>query len=151
MPEYRNPKPTCDVIVEVPDGIVLIERGGEPFGFAIPGGFADEGEPIELCGIREMKEEIGIDVVLTELLYVYSDPRRDPRMHTVATAFIGRPKNAGDKPVAGDDAKGILVVPADKAPPLVFDHSEILRDYLTFKRTGKRPDPMERVQRWSKR
>lgn len=151
MAEYRNPKPTCDVIVELPEGVVLIERANEPRGFAIPGGFADEGEPIEVCGIREMKEEIGIDVVLTDLLYVYSDPRRDPRLHTVATVFIGRPKTAGDKPVAGDDAKAVLVVPAEKAPALVFDHDQILRDYVVFKRTRTRPDPMAHVERWRSR
>src|SRR5689334_17905568 len=98
MAEYRNPKPTTDVIVEVSGGIVLIERKNDPKGWALPGGFVDEGEPVEAAAVREMQEEIGIEVVLTELLSVYSDPRRDKRMHTMSTVFIGRPKNAGDTP-----------------------------------------------------
>lgn len=151
MAEYRNPKPTCDVIVEMPDGIVLIERGNDPLGLAIPGGFVDEGELVEAAAIREMKEEIGIDVVLTDLLYVYSDPRRDRRLHTIATVFIGRPKDAGDRPVAGDDAKSVRIVAADAAPPLVFDHSAIVRDYVVFKATGRRPQPMSFVEAWAKR
>ena len=151
MPEYRNPKPTCDVIVEMPDGIVLIERGNEPFGWAIPGGFVDEGEPVEETAVREMQEEIGIEVVLTDLLYVYSDPRRDPRHHTLTTVFVGRPKTAGDRPVAGDDAKAARVWPAGAPPPLAFDHAQVLADYVTWKREGKRPDPMARLETWRKR
>lgn len=151
MAEYRNPKPTVDVVVEMPDGIVLIERANEPHGFALPGGFVDEGELVEVAAIREMMEEIGIEVVLTELLYVYSDPRRDPRFHTMATVFIGRPKNAGDRPKAGDDAKAVRVVAADAVPAMVFDHGLIVRDYLAFKRTGKRPDPMAYIAANGKR
>ena len=145
MPEYKNPKPTADVIVEVPGGIVLIERRGEPQGFAIPGGFVDEGEPVEAAAIREMKEEIGIDVVLTDLLYVYSDPKRDPRHHTMTTVYVGRPKNPSDTPKAGDDAKSLKIVDAASAPELVFDHTKVLADYIELKKTGKRPDPMKKL------
>lgn len=148
MPEYRNPKPTCDVIVEMPDGVVLIERGGPPLGWALPGGFCDEGEPVEWCAIREMKEEIGIDVVLTGLFYVYSHPRRDPRHHTVTTVFVGRPKSAGDLPRAGDDARAVKVWKPDAPPPLAFDHADVLADYVRWKRTGTLPDPMAKLARW---
>lgn len=148
MAEYRNPKPTADVIVEMPSGIVLIERSDEPHGWAIPGGFVDEGEPVEAAAVREMREEIGIEVTLTELLYVYSDPRRDPRRHTMSSVFIGRPANAGDVPRAGDDAKSLRIFPLDALPPLVFDHGQMMADYRTFKRTGKRPDPMARLAAW---
>jgi 8-oxo-dGTP diphosphatase len=146
MPEYRNPKPTTDVIVEVKGGIVLIERRDEPKGFAIPGGFVNEGEPVELAAIREMKEEIGIDVVLTDLLYVYSDPSRDPRHHTLTTVFVGRPRNRKDVPKAGDDAKALRVVDPAKPPKLAFDHAKILEDYTAWKKgRGKRPDPMKKL------
>ena len=145
MPEYRNPKPTADVIVEVPGGIVLIERNNEPKGFALPGGFIDEWETVEAAAIREMKEEIGIEVVLTDLLYVYSDPKRDPRHHTITMVFIGRPKNAQDSPKAGDDAKSLKIVEAAACPPLVFDHTKVVQDYIAFKKTGARPDPMKKL------
>jgi len=149
--KHRNPKPTVDVIVELPDGILLIERRGEPPGWAIPGGFVDEGEPVEAAAVREMAEELNLDVVLTELLYVYSDPRRDPRYHTQSTVFIGRPKNAEDRPRAGDDAKALKVVSAGAPPPLAFDHARVLADYVRFKATGKRPDPMHELGRWRAR
>jgi 8-oxo-dGTP diphosphatase len=150
--KFKNPKPTVDVIVEVPGGIVLIERGHEPLGLAIPGGFIDEGEPVEAAAVREMKEELNLDVVLEELLYVYSDPRRDPRHHTLTTVFIGRPKNAGDTPTAGDDAKATKIVSTDALPEkMAFDHAAVLADYARFKKTGKRPDPMVFLERWRSR
>lgn len=149
--KYRNPKPTVDVIVELPGGIALIERRHEPLGWAIPGGFVDEGEPVEAAAVREMAEELQLDVVLTELLYVYSDPRRDARHHTLTTVFLGRPKNAGDSPRAGDDAKNVQVVSAEAPPPLAFDHADVLADYVRFKKTGQRPDPMRLLERWRSR
>ena len=89
MPEYRNPTPTVDIIITRNDGreIVLIKRKNPPVGWAIPGGFVDEGEWVENAAIREAKEETELDVVLDELFYVYSDPTRDPRQHNMSTVF----------------------------------------------------------------
>jgi 8-oxo-dGTP diphosphatase len=68
---------------------------------------------------------------------VYSDPSRDARTHTVSVVFIGR---ASGTPAGADDAARAEVAPADAPPgPLVFDHGTIVSDYLTYKRTGRRP------------
>ena len=137
--EFRNPKPTVDVIIETPEGIVFIERANPPYGWALPGGFVDEGERVEDAARREAKEETGLEVRLESLLYVYSDPNRDPRQHTLTVVFIGR---ATGTPIAGDDAKNAQVFPPDQLPePLVFDHQEIVDDYLRFRQTGERPRP----------
>ena len=38
--KYMNPFPTVDIVIELEDkGIVLIQRGKEPYGWALPGGF----------------------------------------------------------------------------------------------------------------
>jgi len=139
---YKNPTPTCDILIELdgkPGTLVFIERKNEPVGFAIPGGFVDEGEFISDGAIREAKEETGLDVELIELFHVYSDPKRDKRKHTVSTVFIAR---ASGMPAGGDDAARCLVCAPDALPgPLVFDHALIVSDYLTYKQTGKRPPP----------
>jgi len=137
--EYRNPKPTVDVIVECGTGIVLIKRANPPYGWALPGGFVDEWEKLEDAARREILEETHLDVELTDLLYAYSDPTRDPRQHTISVVFVG--KSSGS-PVAGDDAAEAAVFPMDELPaPLAFDHAEIIADYRRFKATGQRPDP----------
>ena len=70
--KLRNPLLTVDIIVEVNGGIVLIERKNIPHGWAIPGGFVDYGESIETAALREAKEEISLDVVLTDRVHSYA-------------------------------------------------------------------------------
>ena len=150
MGEFRNPKPTVDVIIELDGGVVLIRRANPPSGWAIPGGFVDEGEPVEEAAVREMLEETTLKVGLDELLYVYSDPRRDPRHHTLTTVFIGHALAGSLGP--GDDAAEARVFPPDGLPgEMAFDHRDVIADYVAFKATGKRPDPMERLKRWRSR
>ncbi|RKG98009.1 NUDIX hydrolase [Corallococcus sp. CA053C] len=137
MPEYRNPKPTVDCIIELSgERIVLIRRANPPVGWALPGGFVDEGEPLDKAAIREAKEETGLDVKLEEQFFSYSDPKRDPRLHTISTVFIAQ---ATGEPVGADDAAEAKTFKRDELPKdLCFDHGTILSDYLTYKRTGKR-------------
>jgi 8-oxo-dGTP diphosphatase len=140
--EFHNPIPTCDILIELdgkPGTLVFIERKNEPRGFAVPGGFVDEGEWIADAAVREAKEETTLDVELIELFHVYSDPKRDPRKHTVSTVFIARAKGT---PTGSDDAARTIVCKPDELPgPLVFDHALIVADYVTYKKTGKRPPP----------
>ena len=126
---YANPVPTVDIVIEIRDRIVLIERKNPPLGLAIPGGFVDYGERVEEAAVREAREETGLDVRLKYLLGVYSDPKRDSRLHTISTVFVA---DAADGcPRAGDDAASIkLVDPKDINIPLCFDHDHIIKDYL---------------------
>jgi 8-oxo-dGTP diphosphatase len=131
MPRPRTPELTVDIIIELEDRpgrpIVLIERRFPPAGHALPGGFVDIGETVEEAARREAREETGLEIRLARLLGVYSDPSRDPRGHTVSLVYVA---TATGEPVAGDDAAGVLIVKPGEAPPLVFDHSLILGDYL---------------------
>ncbi|QGY40731.1 NUDIX domain-containing protein [Pseudodesulfovibrio cashew] len=132
---FANPTPTVDVVILVPggadgvDGVVLIERMNEPYGWALPGGFVDEGETCEHAAVREMKEETGLDVILTGLLGVYSDPKRDPRKHTMSVVYTGVARNP-DALAAGDDAGKARIFPLGGWPEPVFDHGKILADFL---------------------
>ena len=134
---HRGPAPTVDVIIELPgDAIVLVKRRFPPLGWALPGGFVDEGERLDQAAVREAREETLLDVELLEQFFTYSDPKRDPRRHTMATVFIGR---ASGQPVGADDAAEAKAFRVDALPDaLCFDHGEILRDYLAYRRTGQR-------------
>lgn len=139
MAEYRNPKPTVDVIIELPDDrIVLIRRQNPPHGWALPGGFVDEGEPLWQAAVREAAEETGLEVTLTAQLHTYSAPDRDPRHHTISTVFIGQ---AEGTPRAGDDAAQVMTCARGDWSRLAFDHEQILADYQVYRETGRRPAP----------
>jgi 8-oxo-dGTP diphosphatase len=140
MPPPPGPSPTVDVVISVAgDRVVLVRRKHEPLGWALPGGFVDVGETLEAAAAREAKEETGLDVTLTDLLYVYSDPRRDPRRHTLSTVFLGR---ADGEPAGGDDAAEAGAFAWDALPsPIAFDHAEILRDARRVLLGGTRPRP----------
>src|SRR6266545_3776375 len=115
------PSPTVDVVIALPgDRVVLVRRKNPPPGWALPGGFVDAGETLEAAAVREAQEETGLEVTLVDLLYVYSDPRRDPRRHTVSAVFMGR---ADGEPRGGDDAaEARAFLWTDLPTPVAFDH-----------------------------
>ena len=139
MPRPQCPPVAADVIAEIGDKIVLIERKNFPLGWAIPGGFVDFGETVEQAAMREAREEISLEVEIRALLGVYSRPDRDPRGQTITIVYVAR---ASGEPRAADDAKTVALFDPRKPPsPLAFDHAEILADYVRFLETGEMPAP----------
>lgn len=134
MKRITTPLLTVDIIIRMTDQpgqpVVLIERRNPPHGWALPGGFVDVGETTEKAAIREALEETCLSVQLECLLGVYSDPRRDPRQHTVSVIYIA---SASGTPRAEDDAKNIKLFELNSIPTkLAFDHSIIVKDYKNY-------------------
>ena len=140
--EYPRPAVTVDLVVLAHDGpavvTLLVKRGSEPFaGFwAIPGGFLDIDEEIEVGVRRELREETGLDLrVPITFLGVFGKPGRDPRGRTISLAYVAY--LPGDLPevTGGDDAAEAgwrPATPADPATPLAFDHAQIVRKGLDW-------------------
>lgn len=130
MTEYKNPALTVDTIIINDESIVLIKRLNNPYKnhWAIPGGFVEYGEKVETAAVREAKEETGLDIELTKLVGVYSDPNRDPRGHTVTVAYTA--KIIGGTLKSDSDAKDARFFKFEelKDIDLAFDHEEILKD-----------------------
>ena len=126
-----------DAVIVREGRIVLIRRNNEPFKgmWALPGGFAEEGETAELCCQREAYEETGLKVRAKKLVGIFSDPRRDPR-GTIAGAYLceivgGRVRKTlklgrGLRPLRGSDAKEAKWFSLEELPALAFDHRKII-------------------------
>jgi 8-oxo-dGTP diphosphatase len=132
MPRPETPLLTVDaVILYESDKIVLIRRKNPPYQgeLALPGGFVDIGETVENACIREAREETNLNVQINKLIGVFSDPKRDPRGHTVTIAFLCEPLIESSKPKAQDDAASLEIVPLSKVSSLTmaFDHMDIIK------------------------
>ncbi|MGZ3919688.1 MAG: NUDIX domain-containing protein [Bacteroidia bacterium] len=114
--------------------VLLIRRKKEPFkgNWAIPGGFVEVDEPLEVAAIRELKEETGIEVNSLEQLYAFGDPKRDPRKRIVSIAHYTVVRVSEHHPKADDDAQEVKWFKIDQLPQLAFDHSQILT--MSFER-----------------
>jgi len=127
MAAQRHPAVTVDGLVVVDGKLVAIRRGNDPFrGMpALPGGFIELGETTVAAVVREVREETGLETDVDRLVGVFSDPRRDPRGHTISIAYA---LNAvGGNLQAGSDAAAIVLIDPDDPPRMAFDHNEILR------------------------
>ena len=144
---YAKPALTADIIVLRPTEqgvqVLLVERGGHPFlgKLALPGGFANENEPVEETAARELVEETGVSGLSMELVGVFSKPGRDPRGWVVSAAFAAVVTGEDLTVQAGDDAASAqwytvipttsgLVLSRDElripVEDLAFDHAEVL-------------------------
>jgi 8-oxo-dGTP diphosphatase len=131
MPEFilshECPFLAFDIIIEVGDSVVVIERKNPPHGLALVGGFVDYGETVETAAKRESMEEVGMDIHNLRLVGVYSDPKRDKRGHIVTIAFLAE---AEGEPKAADDAKDAFLMPWGEImnTDLIADHLRIVLD-----------------------
>ena len=125
---YKNPSITADGILMKDNKILLVQRKNEPFKgkWALPGGFVEYGEKTEDTVVREVFEETGLKTKIRELAGVYSDPKRDPRGHTITVAYVL--EMSGGRLEAGDDASDVKFFKVNKLPVLSFDHKVIVNE-----------------------
>jgi 8-oxo-dGTP diphosphatase len=138
--QYRQPSLTVDAVVFDPTGrLLLIRRRHAPFKgrYALPGGFVEYGESVEDAARRELFEETGVTPRTQSLIGVYSNPKRDPRGHTVSVAYLMRVGNV--TPKASDDASAAAFLADWRDKKLAFDHAQIVADAVKL-----RPQPARR-------
>ncbi|MGI5421210.1 NUDIX domain-containing protein [Actinomadura luteofluorescens] len=74
-PKANSLVPSVNVVVENDKGEILMIRRTDNNNWALPGGAIDLGESITDAAVRETKEETGINVEVTGLVGIYSDPK----------------------------------------------------------------------------
>lgn len=129
--QLKRPYIAVDAIIANWNKILLIERKNPPYGLALPGWFVDWWEDTKTAVLRELKEEVNIDWTVEKLVWVYDNPKRDPRKHVVSFVYKVKAKNLFSIE-AGDDAKSYKWVDIEDIKhwkvQLVFDHKKIIED-----------------------
>lgn len=132
-----RPALTVDVVLVAAIGpkrqVLLVRRKKPPFAgaWALPGGFVEPDEPLEVAARRELWEETGLAPTHLEQLHTFGDPGRDPRGWTVSVAYLASLEEdsaRAGRPRAGSDAQAVAWFDLGDLPDLAFDHAEIL-DY----------------------
>ena len=126
---YLDPKLAGIAIIPWENGLVLARRAIEPgYGLWVaPGGFVDVGETVENAVVREVQEEVFLQVRINRLLNVYSYPGRT----TVIVAYVA--DVISGQPGGGDETLEARIFRPDEIPwqEIAFSSTrDALRDYL---------------------
>jgi 8-oxo-dGTP diphosphatase len=107
--------------------VLLVKRKKDPFKdqWALPGGFLEDEEPLDVGAKRELAEETGLKVGNLKQLKAFGTPGRDPRGRTISIPFWGE-VTSEEKVEGSDDAADARWFFLNDLPELAFDHSEIL-------------------------
>jgi ADP-ribose pyrophosphatase YjhB (NUDIX family) len=109
--------------------VMLWQRATEPFtgAWALPGGPLLPGETLGASVARQLASKVEVSHLgHLEQLETRSDPDRDPRGRTVATAYLGLIPSDLDPVLPADTAWH----PVDALPTTAFDHGSIVGSAL---------------------
>ncbi|MET9490925.1 NUDIX domain-containing protein [Nocardia sp. NPDC006630] len=136
---YRDPNapkanslvPGGSALVVDDQGAILLQRRRDSGNWSLPGGIMEIGETLEECVVRETKEESGLDIEITGLLGIYTDPE-----HVIAYAdgeirqefsvtFYGRVR--GGQVAVSDESTEVRFVGLDEVADLPVHDTVRLR------------------------
>jgi len=134
---YKYPRAalTTDALVytkkEDVVSVLLIQRRHEPYKnkWALPGGFIEMNETLELACKRELEEETGLIVNKMIQFRTYDAIDRDPRHRTISVVFSAE-LDEMKKVSGGDDATKAEWFAIHNLPELAFDHKQILLEFF---------------------
>lgn len=112
---YMTPAPVTCVAVRSGDSILLVRRRYPPKAgdWCLPAGFVEVGESPKESAAREVLEETGLEVEITDLIDSWAS-NEDPRTPVVSFAFTA--SVVGGLLEAGDDAESAAFFSRDEIP-----------------------------------
>lgn len=137
-PPVNSLVPSVNVVMANDAGEILLIRRSDNGNWALPGGAIDPGESVTQAGVRETREETGIECEITGLVGIYSDPRHvifytsnGEARQEFSIVLTARP--VGGQPTPSDESAEVRWVPAAELDELAMHHSMRgrIHDYLT--------------------
>ena len=131
--KYERPSVTVDVVIftliERELHVLMVQRRRWPYEgyWAIPGGFINMDESLEMAARRELEEETGVRDVYLEQLYTFGDVGRDPRTRVISVAYIAVVSADRQKIQVSEESTDVRWFAVRSLPKnLAFDHEQIL-------------------------
>ncbi len=132
QPIYENPVPAaCMVVINNNDHVLLVKRSVEPkIGmWCLPGGFIELNETPSEAGLRELKEETGLNGKIDTLLGVTTHTN-EQYYSVLITGFLV--KSFSGTLYAGDDASDAAFFDVNDLPEIAFKtHSSFIKTYYS--------------------
>jgi len=123
---YRNPTVGVAAIVLTADGLLLGRR--QSGGWCIPCGHVEWHESIHQAVVREMREELGVEIQVGPLYNAHSN-FHNPAQHTVGLWFeVALPQSV--ELIPGGDLVELRVFPLDQIPDLIFPTDGLIVEQL---------------------
>jgi ADP-ribose pyrophosphatase YjhB (NUDIX family) len=124
--------PSANVVVVNDTGQILLIHRTDNDNWALPGGAMNLGESLTDTAIRETREETGVDVEVTGLVGIYTDPRHvilytsDGEVRQeFSVVYAARP--VGGKPTPSAESSEVRWVDPASVGSLIMDRSMRLR------------------------
>jgi ADP-ribose pyrophosphatase YjhB (NUDIX family) len=131
-PAANSLVPSVNVVVVNDSGQILLIKRSDNDNWALPGGAIDLGESMTDAGVRETKEETGIDCEIVGLVGIYTDPKHVilyTSNNEVRQEFsiVLTAKPTGGEPTPSDESTSVQWVDRDAVETYPMDRSMSMR------------------------
>jgi len=122
--------PSASVFIRNAQGEILLQQRVDNSEWVLPGGAMDPGESITQAAVRELYEETGLNIEVTRLVGVYSDPTNifsydnGDQVHAIVLLFEGKIISGILKP-DGEETAQIDYFPIDHLPDNLSEQQRI--------------------------
>ena len=113
--------PSACVFIRDAEGRILLQQRADNGEWVLPGGAMDPGESIVQAAVREIYEESGLNIKVTRLIGVYSDPanifkyNNGDQIHAIVLLFEGEVVS-GSLRLDGDETMQLVYFECDNLP-----------------------------------
>ncbi len=134
---FRHPVMGSSIVPILPNGQIVLVRRQDSNKWALPGGMVEWGESIPTSASRELTEETGLELVkIRRLVGVYSEPDRDPRLHSICVLVEADVKGTLQPQDTLEVREVKAFFPEDlPLEDLSYDYLRQIQDYLAGKTT----------------
>lgn len=141
---YLPPIPSVAIVIVEHSRVLLIDRA-DGYGLCLPGGIMHWGESTHDAVKREVLEETGLTIEVSDLIGVYSGRLRDERASTVCSVYRGKITNG--VPTGKDEGKPLWIRTEEIAfHRLAFDTFEIIADYLNQQQMSSKAETLQKAR-----